>query len=129
MKLGRGTVWALRRFAKPLVTGSIPATASIIFKPLYGQSLWSRGHRFQIGQHFGGWLYKMSRGAFMDGVKHKVRPPRTKTFPDDYEKNELTRLVLHHHEARTAAETQLSNMREKLIAAQRELSALKRGRT
>ena len=77
--IDRGTAWVLRWFAKPVVTGSIPAPVS------------------------------------------KVR-----RFPQDYEWRELADLVVLHRNATIEAKTALSETRDRLVAAQRELSAIKR---
>lgn len=47
-----------------------------LFKPLYGQRFLSGGHRFQIGQAIGQWLFARTRGAFLEGVKHGTRFPK-----------------------------------------------------
>jgi len=49
-----------------------------------------------------------------------------KRLPEDYSKQELHTLVLHHHEKHSSTKTKLEETRQKLIAAQKELSRLKR---
>ena len=47
-------------------------------------------------------------------------------FPQDYTRRKLRDLVLHHCKEHIKAKTEASNLRERLIEAQKELSALKR---
>lgn len=47
-------------------------------------------------------------------------------FPQDYTRRRLRDLVIHHCQENTRAKTEASNLRERLIDAQKELSALKR---
>jgi hypothetical protein len=51
---------------------------------------------------------------------------RLKRFPQSYSKRELARLVIFHRDVAIAAKTELSAMRDKLEAAQRQLSEFKR---
>ncbi len=119
-----GTAWARGWFAKPVATGSIPATVSI-FHPLYNERLWGRGHRFQLGQSLGEWFIARRRGPFLEGVKQGARFPHKKALPDPTMEH-LGALVILHRDAEIAAKTALSETRDKLIAAQKELSAVKR---
>jgi hypothetical protein len=60
-------------------------------------------------------------------VRHGFRFPATAArFPADYEKQELADLVIQHRDAAIAVSTSLSEMRDRLITVQKELSALKR---
>lgn len=47
-------------------------------------------------------------------------------FPQDYTRRRLRDLVLHHCEEHIKAKTEASNLRGRLIEAQKELSRLKR---
>lgn len=49
-------------------------------------------------------------------------------FPDDYSKRRLRNLVLFHLENSIKAKTEASNLRERLIEAQKALSSLKRNK-
>jgi hypothetical protein len=49
-------------------------------------------------------------------------------FPTDYTKRKLRDLILHHCEEHIKAKTEASNLRERLIEAQKELSKLRRGK-
>lgn len=51
---------------------------------------------------------------------------RHKLWPRDYRKQELARLVEYHCTQAIDAKTEAVNLRDRLIAAQKELSALKR---
>lgn len=51
-----------------------------------------------------------------------------KRFPADYSHAELAALVIEHRNAAAAASTERSEIRDRLITAQKELSALKRAR-
>ena len=47
-------------------------------------------------------------------------------FPQDYTRRRLSELVVHHCQESIKAKTEASNLRERLIEAQKELSILKR---
>ena len=51
-----------------------------------------------------------------------------KRFPKDYTQRELADLVVYHRDKSINYATKLDATREKLIASQKELSKLKRGR-
>lgn len=114
------TAWVQRRFAKPVVSGSIPATASI-FRPLYNQRWMSRGHRFQLGQRVGNWLLS-GGGAFWAGVKQASYRPGAQ--PMDAARAE--KLLMEKHTELINALHDLSVLREKHMTVSKELSALKR---
>jgi hypothetical protein len=124
---GRGTDWALRWSAKPVVTGSIPATASI-FRPLYGRKLWGSAHRFQLGQAFSEWL---SRGKPASPFWQGVAFGMTKSAKERRTQRQScmtcpAELLMQKHKELIAVSTERSNLKEKLIAAQKELSSIKR---
>lgn len=129
MEFDTGIGWVHRWFAKPLVAGSIPARVSI-FRPLYNQPLWGRGHRYQLGQALGYWLgRKLSGSQIFSGVlHHRERPPLVKRFPNDYSGPDLVRLAEYHHAEHRRLATEAANLRDRLIEAQKQLSDLKRGK-
>jgi hypothetical protein len=49
-------------------------------------------------------------------------------FPDDYSREELAKLVIHHRNECIVKETLLSDTREKLIKVSKELSELKKSK-
>jgi hypothetical protein len=49
-------------------------------------------------------------------------------FPEDYSKEELSKLVLHHRDLHVEATTELYKLKEKFIVVSKELSALKRAK-
>jgi hypothetical protein len=76
-----------------------------------------------MGQALGEW-FGNRKSAFWSGFGQGRNFPKPK--PRDSEINRLSRLVAWHHEKHIEASTALSDTRDKLIAAQRELSAVKR---
>ncbi len=118
-----GTAWVLRRFAKPLVTGSIPATVSRhrCRQPFY-----------RMGRRVGAWLWRKGaplQNAFFAGLWQEMYSraiERTAHRTPDIAR--LEELVTTHHAARVTLATQLSETRDRLVAAQKELSALKRAK-
>ncbi len=49
-------------------------------------------------------------------------------FPQDYTRRRLAGIMLHHCDEHIKAKTEASNLRERLIEAQKELSNLKRNK-
>lgn len=48
----------------------------ILFRPKYNQRLFSRGHRFQIGQAIGEFIARRTKSAIIAGMKQGMRFPR-----------------------------------------------------
>lgn len=120
---GRGPVWALRRFAKPFVTGSIPATASKIwylsrynFGRLIGEMI-VRLFQWAEGGPWGVITAGMYQGVF-GGLR---------ADPDEIERKAAA-LVRLHHQAHVDALTKLTETTDKLIACQREIEQVKANR-
>lgn len=126
MKFDMGTAWVLRRFAKPIVTGSIPAHVSI-FRPLYGQRWMGRGHRYQLGQAFSGWIARLD-GAFGAGMAQGVLSERAKLKDRRQSMSCPAERIVQFHQMAVEARTELSELREKYTALSKELSKLKRTR-
>lgn len=122
-----GPAWARRWFAKPFVSGSIPATVSNI-APKYGQRWFGVGHRFQLGQAFVRAIARMGGSSFTAGMRQEAMHGKPTRYPADYSNDDLQSLVSHHHGKHIDAATKLSETRDALIAARRELSAIKRGK-
>lgn len=120
-----GLAWALRRIANPLDQGSIPSRVSI-----YMDRYQATCTRYALGACVADWLIAWrGRGAFASGfnsVMARAAASRAAAWPPSSYR--LHTLCLHHHTGHVAAATERSEMRDKLIAAQKELSALKRGK-
>jgi hypothetical protein len=123
MKFGRGSVWELRWFAKPLVTGSIPATASIsegnMRQALYragrafGKWLWLHGHKLQKPFFSGVWQEMYNRGSFVSNyISEEKKPLVVQVRDQSYEIHKL--------------KVALADAKQKSIALSKELSAAKR---
>lgn len=98
-----------------------------IFRPLFGQPLWGRGHRFQLGQRLGQKLFiaaKSGKSAFACGICSGAGA----TFRADPEPDLIRcrQLLSAKTDQLIAAETALHEFRAKADAMGKELAALKR---
>lgn len=127
MKIGRGIAWVLRRFAKPLETGSIPAPASKTSATYRLTSL-----RYVLGRRFGRWFarLRMPASPFWAGVYQEFYAVvRSRPHMSIYEENDrLMNRMMQLHSETVEAKTDALNLRDRLRKSQMELSALKRGK-
>jgi hypothetical protein len=93
--------------------------------------MFGRGHRFQLGQAVARAvvrrLFSKTRGAFLEGFKQDLPRSQVKN-PEEVadEIAQLTRIAMEHHARHVELATIISETRDKLIDARKELSRVKR---
>ena len=86
----------------------------------------SAAHRFQLGDRLGKYLSGFNN-PFIKGFLGHDWPSRKRPKHEEMDAAKARQLMLEKHNTMIKALTDLSNMRAKLIVAQKELSTLKRG--